>query len=138
MVQLLHKLKVRSATNSEVLLKVVKNPLSQHLPAGVRAYGLEVGGDLYSPTALASMLMALPALSSSSPGSTAGASATPLTTAPPPPAVMLVFGAMSGGNIDWGDHPYIEKLVCISEYPLSGACSINRVCGAIENELGIM
>lgn len=38
-VQLLHKLKVRSADGSETLLKVIKNPISRHLPAGFKCYG---------------------------------------------------------------------------------------------------
>jgi rRNA small subunit pseudouridine methyltransferase Nep1 len=140
MVQLLHKLKIRSSSNSEVLLKVIKNPLSQHIPAGVRAFGIEVGGDLYSPTALASMLSSLSsesAADSSSKSSSRSASGGGGGGDPPPP-VMLVFGAMAAGNVELADHPYMEKLVCISEYPLSGACSINRVCGAIESELGIV
>lgn len=39
MVQLLHKLKIRSADGNEMLLKVIKNPISRHLPAGARCYG---------------------------------------------------------------------------------------------------
>lgn len=39
MVQLLHKLKIRSADGNDMLLKVIKNPISCHLPAGARCYG---------------------------------------------------------------------------------------------------
>lgn len=39
MVQLLHRLKIRSADGKDMLLKVVKNPISRHLPAGARCYG---------------------------------------------------------------------------------------------------
>lgn len=38
-VQLLHRLKIRSADGNDMLLKVVKNPMSRHLPAGTRCYG---------------------------------------------------------------------------------------------------
>lgn len=41
-VQLLHKLKVRSADGSATLLKVIKNPISRHLPAGFKCYGTVV------------------------------------------------------------------------------------------------
>lgn len=41
MVQLLHRLKIRSADGKDMLLKVVKNPISRHLPAGARCYGEE-------------------------------------------------------------------------------------------------
>jgi rRNA small subunit pseudouridine methyltransferase Nep1 len=38
-VQLLHRLKIRSADGNETLLKVIKNPMSRHLPPGIRCYG---------------------------------------------------------------------------------------------------
>jgi rRNA small subunit pseudouridine methyltransferase Nep1 len=40
MVQLLHRLKIRSADGNEMLLKVVKNPISRHMPAGAKCYGM--------------------------------------------------------------------------------------------------
>ena len=39
MVQLLHRLKIRSADGRDMLLKVIKNPISRHLPAGAMCYG---------------------------------------------------------------------------------------------------
>jgi hypothetical protein len=39
MVQLLHRLKIRSADGRDMLLKVVKNPISRHIPAGARIIG---------------------------------------------------------------------------------------------------
>jgi rRNA small subunit pseudouridine methyltransferase Nep1 len=39
MVQLLHRLKIRSVDGNDTLLKVIKNPMSRHLPAGARCYG---------------------------------------------------------------------------------------------------
>ncbi len=39
MVQLLHRLKIRSADGNDMLLKVIKNPISRHLPAGAKIYG---------------------------------------------------------------------------------------------------
>ena len=39
MVQLLHRLKIRSADGRDMLLKVIKNPISRHLPAGAACYG---------------------------------------------------------------------------------------------------
>ena len=39
MVQLLHRLKIRSSDGNDMLLKVVKNPISRHLPAGAKYYG---------------------------------------------------------------------------------------------------
>ena len=56
MVQLLHKLKVRAADGRETLLKVVKNPIGRHLPAGCVMYGFSVKGDRYTPQAFAAQM----------------------------------------------------------------------------------
>ena len=115
MVQLLHKMKIRAASSSEMLLRVVKNPVSRHLPAGVRGYCFSKGGKLYNPTTFAQQL-------------------------PEDSPVVLVIGAMASGSIDPNDHPYVETtdMVSISEYPLSGACAINRIMGAIETHWGVV
>lgn len=39
MVQLLHRLKIRSADGRDMLLKVIKNPISRYIPAGARVVG---------------------------------------------------------------------------------------------------
>uniref|UniRef100_A0A7S1G1N4 Ribosomal RNA small subunit methyltransferase NEP1 n=1 Tax=Corethron hystrix TaxID=216773 RepID=A0A7S1G1N4_9STRA len=121
MVQLLHKMKIKASTG-DVLLKVVKNPFSQYLPAGVRGYGLSVGGTLYSPAAVARTLV--PDVSSN------GSSI--------PSDVCFVIGAMASGSISRGDHEFIEKMIGISEYPLSGAAAINRLLGSIETQWDIV
>jgi len=38
-VQLLHKLSIRSANGPQKLLKVIKNPISSHLPVGCKKIG---------------------------------------------------------------------------------------------------
>jgi rRNA small subunit pseudouridine methyltransferase Nep1 len=45
---------------------------------------------------------------------------------------------MSAGHVTVEDHPYIEKMFSISEYPLSGATAINRILGSIEHQWGIV
>ncbi|CAJ1920179.1 unnamed protein product [Cylindrotheca closterium] len=119
MVQLLHKMKIKAANESTALLKVIKNPFSQHLPAGTRCYGFSCQGTLYSPIQLAKALVPLE----------------PSDNAPP---TCLVIGAMSTGHITIEDHPYIEKMVSISSYPLSGASALSRVCGGIEHHWNIV
>lgn len=116
MVQLLHKLKIKAAGDGgKVLLKVIKNPFSQHLPVGTRVYGMSCKGTLYAPSALARNL--IPDDDSH---------------------VCFIIGAMSSGHVTLEDHPYIEKMMSISEYPLSGASAINRILGAIESHWGIV
>jgi rRNA small subunit pseudouridine methyltransferase Nep1 len=119
MVQLLHKMKIKAGIESTTLLKVIKNPFSQHLPAGTRCYGFSCQGTLYSPIALAKSL--LPTVPEESKAPTC-----------------FVIGAMSTGHVTINDHPYIEKMLSISEYPLSGAAAISRIMGGIEHHWGIV
>ncbi|KAL3944186.1 MAG: hypothetical protein SGBAC_001743 [Bacillariaceae sp.] len=119
MVQLLHKMKIKAANESTALLKVIKNPFSQHLPAGTRCYGFSSQGTLYSPIQLAKNLV-------------------PVEPTDKMPPTCLIIGAMSTGHITIEDHPYIEKMVSISSYPLSGASALSRVCGGIEHHWNIV
>ena len=119
MVQLLHKMKIKAAGSSTCLMKVIKNPFSQHLPAGTRVYGMSCQGTLYTPLSLASSLVP------------------PDPTSATPP-VCFIIGAMAAGHVTVEDHPYIEKMFSISEYPLSGAAAISRISGGIEHHWGIV
>lgn len=121
MVQLLHKMKIKAGNESTTLLKVIKNPFSQYLPAGTRCYGMSSQGTLYSPVALAQALV---------PDS-------PRRDAAVPPTCFIV-GAMSTGHIKLADHPYMEKIFSISAYPLSGAAALSRIAGGIEHHWGIV
>ncbi len=120
MVQLLHKMKIKAGTTSTTLLKVIKNPFSQYLPAGTHVYGMSCKGTLYSPSALAN---------SHVPDSPTRDSA---------PPICFIIGAMATGSISEQDHPYIEQFISISQYPLSGAAAISRILGAIEAHWGII
>jgi rRNA small subunit pseudouridine methyltransferase Nep1 len=118
-VQLLHKMKIKAGNTSTTLMKVIKNPFSQHLPPGTRVYGMSCQGTLYSPNGLATALV-------------------PLENSSELPPICFVIGAMAAGHITLEDHPYIEKMVSVSEYPLSGASAISRILGGIENHWGIV
>lgn len=120
MVQLLHKMKIRAGTESTTLLKVIKNPFSQYLPAGTRCYGMSCKGKLYSPLALIQSVVAT--------------SAPEDMTEP----VCFIVGAMSTGHITLDDHPYMEHMFSISEYPLAGATALSRIMGGIEHQWGIV
>jgi rRNA small subunit pseudouridine methyltransferase Nep1 len=119
MVQLLHKLKIKAGTESTTLLKVIKNPFQQYLPAGTHTYGIECEGTLYSPVSMAQDLLP----------------ATPDEGVPP---VCFIVGAMSTGNVTIEDHPYIEKMLSISSYPLSGASALSRITAGIEHHWNIV
>lgn len=123
MVQLLHKMKIKASDNGTTLMKVIKNPFSQHLPVGTHVYGMSCQGLLYSPLGLAKALVPASFEDVEQGGSS---------------QVCFVIGAMAAGHVTVEDHPYIEKMFSVSEYPLSGASAINRILGAIEHQWGIV
>jgi rRNA small subunit pseudouridine methyltransferase Nep1 len=51
--------------------------------------------------------------------------------------IVFIFGAQATKGITQEDHPYIQQLVSISEYPLSGVVAINRVLAAVESQWNI-
>jgi rRNA small subunit pseudouridine methyltransferase Nep1 len=119
MVQLLHKLKIKASTESTALLQVIKNPVQQYLPAGTRVYGFSSGGTLYRPSALVQRFVPMHYEGGSVP-------------------TAFVIGAMSTGHVTIHDYPYIEEMLSISSYPLSGAAAITRLLGAIEEQWGVI
>ncbi len=116
-------MKIKASENGTTLMKVIKNPFSQHLPVGSRCYGMSCQGRLYSPSALIKELVPVDPNDAVAKGSG---------------PVCFIIGAMATGHVTVEDHPYIEKMFSISEYPLSGAAAINRVLGAVEHQWGIV
>eukprot|EP01029_Cantina_marsupialis_P027960 TRINITY_DN774233_c0_g1_i1.p1 TRINITY_DN774233_c0_g1~~TRINITY_DN774233_c0_g1_i1.p1 ORF type:complete len:225 (+),score=59.36 TRINITY_DN774233_c0_g1_i1:60-734(+) len=110
MVQLLHKMKIRSAQDNKTLLKVIKGPVTRHFPAGARKFGTSVTGKLVNADELVGAL-------------------------PEDEPVVFCFGTMAHGCIkcEW-----IEELIGLSEYPLSGACAIGRLMNAFERKYDIV
>lgn len=109
-VQLLHKLKVKAADSSETLLKVVKNPVTAHLPIGAPIVGLEMGAQLVDAISLPSML-------------------------PTDKPLVFVVGAMSHGDIT---ADYLQQTFSLSKYPLSAACSVSKLLNAFEHAWGVL
>lgn len=108
MVKLLHRLKIRSSDGRDMLLKVVKNPISRHLPVGARCYGnffliyiiqfiimvFFIGfshtGTLHNPVHFASSL-------------------------PDKVPIVLIFGAQATRGIVAADHPYVSLVANFEE-----------------------
>jgi len=109
MVQLLHKLKIRASDGPEVLLRVIKNPITDHLPAGSLKIGTSVIGELVDVKDF------VPAL--------------------PEGPVVFVFGSHAHGpaDVDW-----TEKSIAVSQYSLSASVALGRVMNAFENHWGIL
>ncbi|XP_007108372.1 ribosomal RNA small subunit methyltransferase NEP1 [Physeter macrocephalus] len=108
MVQLLHKLSVRAADGPQKLLKVIKNPVSHHFPVGCMKIGTS-----FSAPVVGDVRELVP---SSDP-------------------VVFVVGAFAHGRVDVG---YTEKMVSISNYPLSAALTCAKLTTAFEDAWGVI
>jgi len=108
MVQLLHKLSIRSSQGSEKLLRTIKNPITLHLPPGARKIGTSFQAEkLVHPRELV-----------------------PEEDRP----VVVVIGAQAHGP---ADVDYTEESVSISQYPLSAALACTKIVSAFEEVWGI-
>ncbi|CAL1701896.1 unnamed protein product [Somion occarium] len=101
MVQLLHKLSIRGVNGPEKLLKVIKNPITDHLPPNT--IKLTLSGD--SPTMRLSKY---------------------LPTLPETHNIAVFVGAMARGKDDFADGVVDEK-ISISDYPLSASVACGKV-----------
>ena len=111
MVQLLHKLSVRSTGGGEKLLNVIKNPITDHLPVKCQRIGMS--GDAKETVKLSDWVQSLP---------------------PEEPVVFWV-GAVSHGE-DKFDH--VEKLISVSSYPLSASVVCSKICNSFEDLWNIL
>eukprot|EP01120_Amphizonella_sp_Union-15-10_P001267 TRINITY_DN11323_c0_g1_i1.p1 TRINITY_DN11323_c0_g1~~TRINITY_DN11323_c0_g1_i1.p1 ORF type:complete len:281 (+),score=38.51 TRINITY_DN11323_c0_g1_i1:62-904(+) len=113
MVQLLHELKIQSVQKegSKALLKVIKNPITNHLPPGC----LKIGTSSHVPTpvSLIDFVSMLPS---------------------DKPVVWAVGGFAKGKiNVDW-----VEKEISFSHYPLSASVACGKICNTFEQVWDIL
>ncbi|KAG5221190.1 cytosolic factor, phosphatidylinositol/phosphatidylcholine transfer [Salix suchowensis] len=101
MVQLLHKLSIRGVNGPEKLLKVIKNPISDHLPANT--FKITLSGD--APTVRLSNY---------------------LSSVPQTHSIAVFVGAMARGKDDFAD-AYVDEKISISEYSLSASVACGKV-----------
>ncbi|KIJ54649.1 hypothetical protein M422DRAFT_24554 [Sphaerobolus stellatus SS14] len=106
MVQLLHKLSIRGVNGSDKLLKVIKNPVTDHFPPNT--FKLTLSGD--APTIRLSKY---------------------LPTLPQDHSVAVFVGAMARGRDDFADGVVDEK-ISISDYSLSASVACGKFCCALE------
>ncbi|KRT80988.1 hypothetical protein AMK59_5832, partial [Oryctes borbonicus] len=107
MVQLLHRFAVRANDGNMKLLKVIKNPVTNHLPVGVKKICTS-----FNTNNLVKCSELVP--SNDDP-------------------IVVVIGAMAHGKLDLD---YIENTVSISNYPLSAALTCTKICSAFEEGWG--
>mmetsp|Transcript_7731 Transcript_7731/g.25652 ORF Transcript_7731/g.25652 Transcript_7731/m.25652 type:complete len:226 (+) Transcript_7731:100-777(+) len=110
MVQLLQKLSIRASNGPNKLLKVIKQPVTKYLPPNARRVGFSVKSGLKNVSEYAQHL-------------------------PDETPVVLTVGAMAHGKVDVS---YCDEWVAVSEYPLSAACCIARVCNSFEAKWNIV
>lgn len=108
MVQLLHRLNVRAADGNMKLLKVIKNPVTDHLPVGCRKIGTSFQAEkLVHPRELV-----------------------PETEEP----IVIVIGSMAHGKVET---EYVEEEVSFSRYHLSAALACAKLCAGFEEVWGV-
>lgn len=102
MVQLLHKLSIRSTSSSSAkLLKVIKNPVTDHLPPNCRKITLSHDAPTHK---VSDYVRALPEDIS----------------------LCVFIGAMAHGADDFADF-YIDEKISVSDYSLSASVSASKV-----------
>ncbi|XP_028761413.1 ribosomal RNA small subunit methyltransferase nep-1 [Neltuma alba] len=111
MLQLLQKLSITAVGKREKLLRVIKNPVTQHLPLDSRKISLS-----YSSQKLVDMNDYV-------------------TTIPTNMNPVFVVGAMAHGKIE---PDYTDEFIAISGYPLSAAYCLTRICAALEGKWKIL
>ena len=112
MAQVLEKLRVRAVNSSKTLLKVVKNPVTDHFPPDCPRIGTSVNGRLVK------LHEYVPKLAAS------------------PGPVVLVVGAVSKGD-PGKENDYVNDSICISKYNLSASACVARITNSFEDAWGI-
>jgi len=112
MVQLLHKFSIKATDSGAKLLKVIKNPVSDHLPAGCRKILMSYGAEKICKAA----------------------DVVPTGHHKDSP-VCVVVGAIAKGSVDTD---YTEEAVRIGNYPLSAAATCAKLTDAFEQAWGIL
>ncbi|KAK6580035.1 hypothetical protein PZA11_007743 [Diplocarpon coronariae] len=107
MVQLLHRLSIRSTNSQEKLLKVIANPISDHLPPNCRKVTLSFDSELVRVRDYVEKL-----------GSNE--------------SICVFVGAMAKGNDDFADQ-FVDEKISISNYSLSASVACSKFCHAAED-----
>lgn len=109
LVQLLHKFAVRANDGPMKLLKVIKNPITLHLPVGARKVAMS-----FSSNKVLNCRELVPKGED---------------------PIVFVIGAMAHGHLDVD---YTEDTISISNYPLSAALTCTKLCSAFEEVWGVL
>lgn len=112
MVQLLHTLSIRSTNSQEKLLKVIKNPIVDHLPPNCRKVTLSFDADVVRVRDY-------------------------LESISPKESICVFVGAMAKGKDDFADS-FKDESISISNYSLSASVACSKFCHAAEDAWNII
>ena len=112
MVQLLHRLSIRSTTSQEKLLRVIKNPITDHLPPNCRKVTLSFEAPVVRV-------------------------ADYIQTLRPSESICVFVGAMAKGKDDFADE-WKDDSISISNFSLSASVACSKFCHAAEDVWGII
>lgn len=112
MVQLLHKLSIRSVNSQEKLLKVIKNPITDHLPLNCRKVTLSADADIVRVKDYVEDL-----------GNKQ--------------SICVFVGAMAKGDDTFADQ-FKDDTISISNYALSASVACGKFCNAVEDVWNIV
>ncbi|XP_055540730.1 ribosomal RNA small subunit methyltransferase NEP1 [Wyeomyia smithii] len=109
MVQLLHKFSIKANDSPQKLMRVIKNPIVNHLPVGCRKFAMSFSAaKVQHPRELV-----------------------PKQDEP----IAFAIGAFAHGNLNLD---YTEGCYSISNYPLSAALTCTKLCSAFEEAWGVI
>ncbi|CDK26894.1 unnamed protein product [Kuraishia capsulata CBS 1993] len=111
MVQLLLKLSIRSVNSQERLLKVIKNPITDHLPTKCRKITLSFDAPVRRVQDY-------------------------IETLDDDESVCVFVGAMARGKDNFADE-FVDEKIGVSEYPLSASVACSKFCHGAEDAWGI-
>mmetsp|Transcript_17759 Transcript_17759/g.26608 ORF Transcript_17759/g.26608 Transcript_17759/m.26608 type:complete len:254 (-) Transcript_17759:70-831(-) len=113
--ELLQKMSVKSQLDRKKLLHFVRGPITDHLPLGAPRLAFS-----FSAANVTDMHKFM-------------------KQTPNPESMVLIVGAMAQGSILDLDSLYVyDKAICMSNYPLSAACTLSRLLAAVENRWKIV
>ncbi|KAJ5469505.1 Ribosomal RNA small subunit methyltransferase NEP1 [Penicillium diatomitis] len=112
MVQLLHRLSIRSTNSQEKLLKVIKNPITDHLPPNCRKVTMSFDAPVVRTRDYIESLG-------------------------PNESIAIFVGAMAKGHDDFADS-FKDDTISISNYSLSASVACSKFCHAAEEVWDIL
>lgn len=112
MVQLLHRLSIKSTHSQEKLLKVIQNPITDHLPPNCRKITLSFDAPVVRVREYVDNLG-------------------------PNESICVFVGAMAKGADTFAD-AYVDEKIAISNYSLSASVACSKFCHAAEDAWDII